>query len=306
MKTISFILLGGNVNTGLVSGKGVKSVSLVLPSSLGIFISSHIFAELLMGWDGDDEQMKTLELSMRGYQYVRGMDLTYEVLGHVMRDGNVIGLMTEPHLGRIVQSCDRALLYDAVSRMEQRRLVHMGPTTPNLLIDNGKVRLINLACIWYFNHDQEEDFKATAAIRHWETLEKVFSQMDPSTFYYIPNYLRKRQQNLHLLPAVPSVERPIRIEIFLQRQARPYLLDMFKIKKEHEKKMERLRKLRLSAGTRVPESLETEPTDLISEAVEERPYVVTTNRSRLKKRSNQQYSIENSASRKLLLAYEDA
>lgn len=259
-----------------------------------------------MGWDGDDEQMKTLELSMQGYQYVRGMDLTYEVLGHVMRDGSVIGLMTEPHIGRIMQSCDRALLYDAVSRMERRRLVHMGPTTPNLIIQNGKVRLINLACIRHFNDDQEEDFKATAAIRHWENLEKVFSQMDPSTFYYIPNYLRDRQQKLHLLPAVPSVERPIRIEMFLQHQARPYLFDVRKIKKEHEKKMERLRRLRLSAGTRVPESLETEPTDLISEAVEERPYVATTNRSRPKKRSNQHYSIENSASRKLLLAYEDA
>ncbi|KAF9458697.1 hypothetical protein BDZ94DRAFT_1239795 [Collybia nuda] len=261
--------------------------------------------EVFMGWDGDGMQMEDLERSMRGYQYVQGMDLTYEVLGHVMRHDIVIGLMTEPHIGRIMQDRDRALLYDAVSRMERRRIVHMGPTPPNLLIHNGKVRLTNLACVRYFGPEKDEEFKIMAEARHWRTLGDFFSTMDPFPFD-IPNYMRNRQPNLHILPEVPSVDRPIRLEIFTQRQARPYLLDMFKLRKEYEKKMERRRDLGLSKRSQIPESLEDELTDFTSEVLEDRPYVVPTARPRSKKRRNEQYNIENSVSRRLLLAHGDS
>lgn len=40
---------------------------------------------------------------LTGHRLMRGLDLTYEVLGHVTRDEQVIGLMLEPAYGRRIE-----------------------------------------------------------------------------------------------------------------------------------------------------------------------------------------------------------
>lgn len=37
-----------------------------------------------------------------------GLDLTYEVYGHLVRDGRLVGLVLEPAMGRLVEFRDRA------------------------------------------------------------------------------------------------------------------------------------------------------------------------------------------------------
>jgi hypothetical protein len=44
----------------------------------------------------------------RGYRILEGLDLTYEFRAHVVRDGQIVGMLTEPAEGRPVEFRDRA------------------------------------------------------------------------------------------------------------------------------------------------------------------------------------------------------
>jgi hypothetical protein len=261
-----------------------------------------------MAW-GDDYTVKVLELTMYGYRYVHGLDLTYDVLGHVVRDGNVVGIMTEPMLGRMMQPCDRNIVYTAVSKMEARNVVHMGPASPDMLIHNGKVRLTNLACVRFYGKHQQVEFRATANKRHWEFMEGEFARMDGLPFLYIPNPMRNKMQDIHILPAVPSPERPLRVEIHAKWMSEPYLVDMMKAHREQAHKIQRLRAMHLSIGSPIPETPEAEHSKSTKFALEsdvETPYssIMTTNRTRTRRSQHayQPYRTEKSTSRKLLLA----
>ncbi|KAF5375390.1 hypothetical protein D9615_007943 [Tricholomella constricta] len=162
-----------------------------------------------------DNGMFILDREMWGYLALQGLDLTYEVFGHVVEDdGTIVGLMFEAQVGRLVEYRDRSIIYDAYSRIQQRGLVHCGaPEYSNVHIMNGKVRLTNLASIWYFPDERiREEFGDQ---RHWKTFEDRFPILKtvigraPE-----PVYHRRWQQNVRLLPNF-APDRPLFIRFSL-------------------------------------------------------------------------------------------
>ncbi|KAG5641710.1 hypothetical protein DXG03_004397 [Asterophora parasitica] len=117
-----------------------------------------------------------IQREIAGHIALQGLDLTYEVLGHVARsDGEIIGLMTESELaGRPVQYRDRAKVYEALARVERRGLVFCGAQNySNIhILDSGKVRLTNLASIWCFPNPTTREEQG--ARHHWDVMESVF------------------------------------------------------------------------------------------------------------------------------------
>ncbi|RDB17619.1 hypothetical protein Hypma_001066 [Hypsizygus marmoreus] len=167
--------------------------------------------EIILGWD--DIFLKCLELIMFAHLLLRGLDLTYKVLAHIVeKDGTVVGLVTEPELGRLVQYRDRGLVYDAISRLQRRGLVYPGIANSNLHILNGKVRLSNLVGSRHY-YDPAEVEKL-AALVHWECLEDFFADLDPNDFAPRPTWQRRWDQVPQLMPSQPSPEPPLELRIF--------------------------------------------------------------------------------------------
>jgi hypothetical protein len=83
-----------------------QSVSEEDPISLDAFDPlMHCFEDVLINhqvYEGYAVERKT-----RGYRLFAGLDLTYELLAHVVRDGQVIGMLIEPAIGRPVEFRDR-------------------------------------------------------------------------------------------------------------------------------------------------------------------------------------------------------
>ncbi|KAG5653542.1 hypothetical protein H0H81_012351 [Sphagnurus paluster] len=152
---------------------------------------------------------------MWGYRALQGLDVTYQVLGHLVEnDGTIVGLVSEAQVGRLLQYRDRSLIYEALSRVQQRGLVFCGAAEfKNIHIMNGKVRFINLASIWYF---PDEDLrKEHGDERHWFTMENWFpalksQQNNPPE----PVLHRRWNQNIHLMPRI-SPDRPLFIWLSL-------------------------------------------------------------------------------------------
>lgn len=55
--------------------------------------------------------LQLLERETVGRRAMLGLNLSYEVLGHLVQDGNVVGLVLEASKGRMVEYRDRAKVY---------------------------------------------------------------------------------------------------------------------------------------------------------------------------------------------------
>ncbi|TFK36585.1 hypothetical protein BDQ12DRAFT_609610, partial [Crucibulum laeve] len=98
--------------------------------------------DLYIAWNNETSSYKWANGQMRGYRFLQGLDLCYEILGHVIFKGRIIGIMTEPSNGRLVEKQDRTLVYTAISRLEERRL-YDSPRPENIMISrDGKIRLL--------------------------------------------------------------------------------------------------------------------------------------------------------------------
>ncbi|KAG5640230.1 hypothetical protein DXG03_009740, partial [Asterophora parasitica] len=163
--------------------------------------------DVIIGFD--DYSLHSLDCVMWGYLALQGLDLTYRVFGHVVDDdGLIIGIAFEPQTGRLYEYRDRALVYDALSRLQRRGLIFCGTGSRYTIhILNGKVRLTNLESLWYFPDKKlREEF---ANQRHWEELEIVFSKFRNATSN--EPYSGRGITEIFLLP-YSSPERPLTLK----------------------------------------------------------------------------------------------
>ncbi|KAI5887913.1 uncharacterized protein SCHCODRAFT_02639219 [Schizophyllum commune H4-8] len=103
--------------------------------------------EVFRGWT--DDTLLHIELSMHGYRALkrRGLDFAHEIVGHLISDGKVVGYVSEAMTGRMVEYCDRKLVYSAAARLHSTGLCYTSFNENGLLIDRGQVKFYNLSGI---------------------------------------------------------------------------------------------------------------------------------------------------------------
>ncbi|KAI5833030.1 hypothetical protein K523DRAFT_349352 [Schizophyllum commune Tattone D] len=124
--------------------------------------------EVFRGWT--DESLYHIERGMRAFRELerRGLlDFTHDILGHIVSDGQVVGYITEPMTGRMVECCDQKVVYSAVARMHAAGLSYTGFTDSGLMITDTKVKLTNLPGLLIA---REEDKRLD-----WESVEELFN-----------------------------------------------------------------------------------------------------------------------------------
>lgn len=154
----------------------------------------------------------TVNRAMYGYRAVQGLDVTFEVYGHLVgRDGSIMGLVSEAAWGRMIEPLDRVLVYQTIARIQRRGIIYRGCLTNRFIIADGKVRLIELNCITVI---QDRDLlEKEAELWHWQELEKLFLEFDrigPYGLYRIPmrRFWWWSFEDLKYIRPLPSPERP--------------------------------------------------------------------------------------------------
>jgi len=152
-----------------------------------------------------------LNRAMYGYRAVRDLDVTFEVLGHLIsEDGTVIGLVSEAAWGRMVKPSDAALIYKTIAEIQNRGIIYRGCLTNRFLIADGKVRLIELNCITPYEDKQK--MLDDADVWHWEELGQLFYEFKthgPYGFFRWPSLmLYTRCKDIHFLPPPPRPDLP--------------------------------------------------------------------------------------------------
>ncbi|TFK36584.1 hypothetical protein BDQ12DRAFT_667725 [Crucibulum laeve] len=159
--------------------------------------------DLLLGHN--DFTLDLVQAEMTGQRYVWGLDLTFEVLGHIVNDEDeVIGIMTEPAYGRLVEYRDRTAVYTAMVKLERMDLYYStGPS--NIMVSNGKIRFLSLSSVRKFD-PQDEKQAAKAKLYNWDTLETMFKDLSTHENFYTPS--RYWKQNATVVTIIPPPNRP--------------------------------------------------------------------------------------------------
>ncbi|KAJ7852981.1 hypothetical protein B0H13DRAFT_2083477 [Mycena leptocephala] len=163
-----------------------------------------------IGWN--DRWREFVDLLMKGHRLLHGLDVTFEVLGHIVRNGDIIGLMIE-HVDddRRVEYRDRAAVYAAVAKVQSKGLI-IGLNETNIIIHKGKVRLLDAQTVRKFS--EVEDVDATVARKHWQALSTIFDELRQH-----PNpmpLLRCIQNDAVPFITVPSPEKPLHTDFFFR------------------------------------------------------------------------------------------
>jgi hypothetical protein len=132
--------------------------------------------------------------------------LTFPMLGHIVRDGAVVGVLTEASCGRLVEFGDRAAVYEAVIKMQQKGIIHRSLHAGNIFITDSGVRFLGISSVLFFEDDAK--LAEMAQRWHWDRLPKLFDQLKDQPFNDHP-WMRKIPAPALLLPRLPLPSRSL-------------------------------------------------------------------------------------------------
>ncbi|KAF8629457.1 hypothetical protein AX15_003436 [Amanita polypyramis BW_CC] len=149
----------------------------------------------------DDLSHGYIEAQLRAYELLRGLDLTYEILAHLVdSDGNLTGLLCEPAFGRPFQATDILALHDAIRQINDRGLYwYLDPDNVMLTYDN-KIRLLNYRGLRKFRSDKEKE-------EQWLIWQKILHEIYLS--YKNQYHPHSSHRYVHIRPRVIDATPPL-------------------------------------------------------------------------------------------------
>jgi hypothetical protein len=130
-----------------------------------------------------DQDFHFLDRAMKSYRRIQGMNLSYDMLGHVLdEDGNIVGIMTEAMIGNWVTYRDYDIVMKAFEELIEIGYILDSPHLGSMLItDKGEVRFTEMHNV--IELDKNPEARKRRVERRREMLKKAFKAMkrDPST-----------------------------------------------------------------------------------------------------------------------------
>lgn len=132
--------------------------------------------------------------------------MTFPMLGHIIRRGEVVGLLTEAAIGRGVEYSDRHTVFEAVTEMQRKGIIHRSLNPGNIFITDHGVRFLGISSVIFLTDDDDLDAKAEEW--HWEGLRRCFDELKPKLCNDAPT-ARKMHYPALVIPPLPSPTRPL-------------------------------------------------------------------------------------------------
>lgn len=159
--------------------------------------------------------MCRVERAIRGFEATvrAGVDsLIFDVYGHLIKNGEIVGLVQEPAWGRPIKPSDRGLVYTAIAQLQSHGIIYKGCLTNDILIAGGKVRLVELfLLIPYFG--KWDKLQLDAEIWHWKELEDLFYEFEdigPFGLWKIPQLrFTNSPRNIQRIYPIPTPSRGV-------------------------------------------------------------------------------------------------
>ncbi|KAK0200781.1 hypothetical protein DFS33DRAFT_1354798 [Desarmillaria ectypa] len=188
--------------------------------------------EVFVGFD--EFSLRSIQITMASLDVLRqrNLDLHFEVLGHLIRDDKVVGIVMEPNDGRFVERHDRALVYNAFQELQKHNiLVNFAQFSfSNVKIVNRKVRMdtSTLQSLKDASCELDPEQIALARQNHWAALNSMMTFFDiyihPAIVNPAPALIAAHVNDGRLLAYIPFPERPLLLDIRYKAHYRSNLI----------------------------------------------------------------------------------
>ncbi|KDQ55965.1 hypothetical protein JAAARDRAFT_48380 [Jaapia argillacea MUCL 33604] len=214
-----------------------------------------------------------VEWAVNGTRALANLGYSFEVLGLIVRNGCMVGIMTAAAIGRQVQYADRAAVYEAVARMQNHGVIHRGLKNLSILITDKGVRFTNPSAVLVIPKDDLQYIQEEGSYWHWPRLEIMFEPLKygPNSGF---NYRSESYTPCNFyLPRLPSLPR----DIFWQLVSLicPSRQDSERRRKSHEAKSHSSKPSNRRHPITIDLQLDDEPIDLTvrrAEPLQDRPW----------------------------------
>ncbi|EIN05156.1 hypothetical protein PUNSTDRAFT_47000 [Punctularia strigosozonata HHB-11173 SS5] len=154
-----------------------------------------------------DLGIKNLETITRAYHALRGLNVTANVLGHVVRGKHVVGIMTDVLRGRVPTYYDRSAVFEVLAKVQQAGLIYRQVGDGGFIIEEDGVKLPWMTTFLFVEDPVE---RASLAQRwHWDLGQGFFERLKFSSAFdedeIAPPVID--------IPRMPSPQRPIRVYV---------------------------------------------------------------------------------------------
>jgi hypothetical protein len=202
----------------------------------------------------NDSRAQFIESETNGREILLDLDLTFDVLGHIIRDGDVVGIMLEAGYGRPLRQSDRAIMYEAVAKLQSRNIYFPSISKSNIIIHHGKVRFMNVGGTARIRNDGQGPTAEFAQTQHWKLLDALFDTLETCDFI-CPEY-RRMDQHFIIIPPLPTPDRPFPSVFDIIMLSKAYFISNdvasptnAKLSKRHTKGDTKRKNLRLITAT---------------------------------------------------------
>lgn len=145
----------------------------------------------------------------RGHRLMQSLGLkhlTFPMLGHIVRRGEVVGLLTEAAIGRGVEFSDRGAVVEAVTMMQRKGIIHRSLNGGNIFITDSGVRFLGMSSLLFIEDDDK--LEELAEKWHWAGLRRCFEDLKRKSFNDSPT-ARKMVCPALVIPRLPSPGRSL-------------------------------------------------------------------------------------------------
>lgn len=217
LEEIEFTVWASSDRRGIWRGKEVGQSLRLLLSQAALSKKADVF------YACDDIHMWRLNRSMYSLRRIDGLDLTFELYGHLVNsDGVIVGIVTEAAWGRMVRPSDKEFIASELRRLESYGCVYRGVWCNHLIIADGKLRLLQWLLTKHYT--DPEELKRDAAMYHTEYLDTLCQELEdfgPIGHYrFLPDFLTTNNELIkflrHSIPRYPSTTM-----LFVYNQERP-------------------------------------------------------------------------------------
>ncbi|TFK48199.1 hypothetical protein OE88DRAFT_1810509 [Heliocybe sulcata] len=125
----------------------------------------------------DPRAAKEIGNEINGARILTALGYSFEVLGIVMRNGAVVGIMTELVTGRVVEYPDREAVYDAVANLQKHGVIYRGISKISIIMTDKGVRFAQPSTAISLPEDQIEEIEWLAEVWHWSKLKELFDEL---------------------------------------------------------------------------------------------------------------------------------
>ncbi|KAK0445686.1 uncharacterized protein EV420DRAFT_1717448 [Desarmillaria tabescens] len=136
-------------------------------------------------WYGhEDHYLRFMQKTMVSLDALRqrNLDLHFKVLGHMVHDDEVVGIVMEPKGGRYVEFRDRVLAYNAFQELQKDNLLIGFPqfSFSNMKISDGKEHFETrtLQLLRDLSYERDPERSAHTRKNHWDSLDSMMDILE--------------------------------------------------------------------------------------------------------------------------------